>query len=105
NNIANTYRLLGDLSLSEEYTAKSIALNDSNGYAYATKAMLLADQGDPEGFIKYIKKAIDSPYPYPVQEMVRYENTLNKMLDHNDFFQLVCDELDSLHLQLLESDL
>ena len=78
NNRGNIYRRMKDIIQARKDVQKSLELDDSNGWAYATLAMIYADEGDEELYYKNLEIAISKPLPYPLVEKLEEEETLQK---------------------------
>ena len=89
NNRGNVFRRIGNLEKAKVDVQKSLSLDDENGWAYATLAMIFADEGKADLFYKNCEMAISKPLAYPLKEKLEKEETLQRFRNDPKFLELL----------------
>lgn len=79
----------GDLEGANMDIQHALKLDNTDGYLYATLAMIHADKGELELFYTYIEKAINCSAPYPLKEKYNEKKTLQKFQNHDRFLKIL----------------
>ncbi len=86
---AEIKRDAGDLKGASLDIQKALTLNDTDGYLFATLAMIHADKGDVELFYQNLEKAVKAPQGYPLREKYIEKKTLKKFKEEERFIDLL----------------
>jgi len=75
NNRGNSYRKLKQFEKAKEDVKKSLEHNSGNGWAYATLAMIHADEGNEDLFFENLEIAVSKSISYPIEEtLAKYKD-------------------------------
>jgi tetratricopeptide (TPR) repeat protein len=90
-NRGEVHRMAGDFNRAIDDIQLAISLNKRNSAAYASLAMIYADQGDLESFYKYVRKANSITPSYPFKERMYEKETLYRFVDDKRFLDMIRD--------------
>jgi tetratricopeptide (TPR) repeat protein len=87
NSISMVYRNLGDYDKALLFVDRSLAIDDSFGFAYSTKAEIFAEQGEDDQFYEYIELALKNGCP--VWEFIEQDDVYKKYINEPRFTELI----------------
>lgn len=87
--LSEIYRMSGDLSKSEEIILECLKEKPGDSYSNAVMAMIQADKGEIELFLKYCEVALQCENPYPFKNRLRSKKTLIRMEDNLKFRNMI----------------